>query len=209
MRRSNKQDASSIFAARLTRQAKMDMWHLSHPSKPTNDADDEARVGQAPNLRAGPHRGQFVDAADVRDILPNESHLPGVRVCVSVCVCVCACVCARVCVCVVCIRVRVCDEVYMPLSGLVLGIVKRHTPISMPCLSLWASAGLPFYEFNFVARVRVGLGDNTTRLLSECPTFVENKARCMLTRTPHASCSGLPCRGRLATCVPSAACDSL
>ncbi len=35
--------------------------------------------------------------------------------------------------------------------------------------------GLPSYGFDFVARVRVGLADNETHPLSECPMFVEHK----------------------------------
>ncbi len=36
-------------------------------------------------------------------------------------------------------------------------------------------AGVPAYDFNFVARVRVGLANNETHLLADCPTFDEDK----------------------------------
>lgn len=68
--RSNKRNASAIFAARLTRVSKMAMWELSRPKADAGPLDDEA-------LSDG--SGVFVAAADVRQLLPNASHLPGTK----------------------------------------------------------------------------------------------------------------------------------
>ena len=66
----------------------MDMWHLATQAPPKDeedDADDEDEAGKgkgkgkdsdAPR-RAGVSRGSFVKAADVHQLLPDASYIPG------------------------------------------------------------------------------------------------------------------------------------
>ena len=124
--RSNKRDASTIFATRLTRATKMALWDLANAEPAAiNDDAAEGDVG----------RGYFVAATAVRELLPDNTHVAGAcgtygrsgmpkyllyksrSLCVCVCVRVCVCVflrggvCVRVCVCVcvfACVCLRVC-----------------------------------------------------------------------------------------------------
>lgn len=49
--------------------------------------------------------------------------------------------------------------------------------------------GLPAYDFDFVARVRVGLADNATQYLADCPTFNLAKVGCV--HAPKPTCCEL------------------
>ena len=72
--RSNKRDASAIFATRLTRAAKMDAWKLSRepPTAPQDEQEEEVDDEQHEG------RGYFIQASDVAALLPDATQLPGI-----------------------------------------------------------------------------------------------------------------------------------
>ena len=72
--RSNKKDASSIFAARRTRVAKLDLWKLTQP--------DAAQQPEAMGSDRDAHHhdyGVSVTAQEAVGLLPTATQLPGVR----------------------------------------------------------------------------------------------------------------------------------